>query len=125
MAKNHLPYKKSEKIHKLFHNLKSQGISINVIIIAAIALIILVVLIAVFTGRFGLFSKGLDVATNICELPGTDRKCCTSGNTISNPTGGKWSDCNENQGCCSFSTSNRESISSVKRGTYTRTTIQP
>jgi len=114
MVKNHLPYK------------KSQGLSVNVIIIAAIALIVLVVLIAVFTGRFGIFSKGLDSATNICKLPGTGRDCCGGGTTaLPDPPGGKWSDCNENQGCCSFSTSNRGGISSVKRGTYTRTIIQP
>ena len=38
---------------------KSQGLSMNVIIIAAIALIILVVLIAIFTGRIGVFSTGI------------------------------------------------------------------
>ena len=47
---------KNKESHKLRSNLKSQGISINVIIIAAIALIILVVLVAVFTGRFGIFA---------------------------------------------------------------------
>ena len=40
-------------------NKKAQGISINVIIIAAIALIVLVVLVAVFTGRFGMFAGGV------------------------------------------------------------------
>jgi len=39
---------------------KAQGMSINVIIIAAIALIVLVVLVAVFTGRFGMFTKGVE-----------------------------------------------------------------
>jgi len=39
---------------------KGQGISINVIIIAAIALIVLVVLIAVFTGRMTIFGGGMD-----------------------------------------------------------------
>ncbi|MBL7054773.1 hypothetical protein ISS05_03365 [Candidatus Woesearchaeota archaeon] len=38
---------------------KAQGMSVNVIIIAAIALIVLVVLVAVFTGRFGLFAAGV------------------------------------------------------------------
>ncbi|MBI2134984.1 hypothetical protein HYU09_03260 [Candidatus Woesearchaeota archaeon] len=47
-------------------NGKSQGLSINTIIIAAIALIVLVVLIAIFTGRLGLFSKGLS-GTVTCE----------------------------------------------------------
>ena len=40
-------------------NKKSQGISINVIIIAAIGLAVLVVLFAIFTGRLGIFTKTL------------------------------------------------------------------
>ena len=39
---------------------KAQGISVNTIIIAAIALIVLVVLIAIFTGRMGIWGQGLD-----------------------------------------------------------------
>lgn len=35
----------------------------NVIIIAAIALIVLVVLIAIFTGRMGVFSRDLESST--------------------------------------------------------------
>ena len=38
---------------------KGQGLSLNVIIIAALALIILVVLVMVFTGRIGIFEKGV------------------------------------------------------------------
>jgi len=38
---------------------KAQGLSMNVIIIAAIALIVLVVLIMIFTGRMGLFTGGI------------------------------------------------------------------
>ncbi|MFC1768439.1 hypothetical protein ACFLZX_01620 [Nanoarchaeota archaeon] len=38
---------------------KGQGISLNTIIIAAIALIVLVVIIAVFTGRMGGWTVGL------------------------------------------------------------------
>lgn len=38
---------------------KGQGLSLNVIIIAALALIVLVVLIVVFTGRIGVFEKGV------------------------------------------------------------------
>jgi hypothetical protein len=41
-------------------NKKGQGLSLNVIIIAALALIVLVVLIMVFTGRIGIFQSGLD-----------------------------------------------------------------
>mgnify|MGYP001173580196 CR=1 FL=1 len=39
-------------------NKKAQGISMNVIIIAAIALLVLVVLSVVFMGRMGIFSSG-------------------------------------------------------------------
>ena len=38
---------------------KGQGLSLNVIIVAALALIVLVVLIMVFTGRIGIFEKGV------------------------------------------------------------------
>ena len=42
---------------KLFKLKKGQGISINVIIVAAIALIVLVVLVAIFTGRIAIFGQ--------------------------------------------------------------------
>ena len=42
---------------------KGQGISINTIIIAAIALLVLVVLAAVFTGRMGIWTR----ETQNCE----------------------------------------------------------
>ncbi len=38
-------------------NKKGQGISINVIIVAAVALLVLVVLSVIFLGRFGVFSQ--------------------------------------------------------------------
>jgi len=38
---------------------KSQGMPINVIIIAALALVVLIVLLAVFTGRIKIFSENL------------------------------------------------------------------
>ena len=40
-------------------NKKGQGLSLNVIIVAALALIVLVVLIMVFTGRIAVFDQGL------------------------------------------------------------------
>ena len=43
---------------------KAQGISINTIIIAAIALIVLIILIAVFTGRLGIWGRGMDDTSN-------------------------------------------------------------
>lgn len=43
---------------------KGQSISINTIIVAAIALAVLVVLFVIFTGRLGIFSKGVGEATD-------------------------------------------------------------
>ena len=40
-------------------NNKGQGLSINTIILAALAVVVLVVLIAIFTGRLGMFSSVL------------------------------------------------------------------
>lgn len=44
-------------------NKKGQGLPLNTIIIAAIVLIVLVVLWAIFTGRMGVFSKGVSDVT--------------------------------------------------------------
>jgi len=46
-------------------NKKAQSISINTIIVAAIALAVLVVLFAIFTGRLGGFTKGVQ-ETDTC-----------------------------------------------------------
>lgn len=46
---------------------KSQSISINTIIIAAIALAVLVVLFVIFTGRFKIFSEDVDKTTVSCQ----------------------------------------------------------
>ncbi len=43
---------------------KAQGISINTIIIAAIALIVLVILVMIFTGRMGIFGKDISAIGN-------------------------------------------------------------
>jgi len=57
---------------------KAQGISINVIIVAAIALIVLVVLVAIFAGRLGIFSERLgDVEKSCSEYGGTWQDSCT------------------------------------------------
>ena len=67
-------------------NKKGQGLFINVIIIAAIALAVLVILFAIFTGRLGGFNKGLDTCSNLggacsdgCD-PSTERQY-TAGRT--------------------------------------------
>ena len=54
-------------------NKKAQGISINVIIIAAIGLAVLVVLFAIFTGRLNIFSTGISKTAscdNACKAQG-------------------------------------------------------
>lgn len=97
------------KVVKL--NKKSQGISINTIIIAAIALAVLVVLFMIFTGRFKIFSEGVKGASLNC-----DRGCksvgYSSGTVESGPSGtqecsgdkfkmaGKFEDTTEGQICC-------------------------
>lgn len=43
--------------HRLRLSRKGQGISLNAIVIAALALVVLVVLIMVFTGRIGIFQS--------------------------------------------------------------------
>ena len=59
----------------LFAKMKrAQGISINTIIIAALALIVLVVLIAIFTGRMGIWGNELGIAQKGAACPGTMRQ---------------------------------------------------
>lgn len=43
---------------------KGQGLSITTIIVAAIALIVLVILIAIFTGRIAVFQRGISEEAN-------------------------------------------------------------
>ncbi len=54
---------------------KGQGLSITTIILVIIGLIVLVVLIAIFTGRMGSFSKGVEstvTCANSCKAFGRD-----------------------------------------------------
>ena len=46
---------------------KAQGLSLNVIIIAAIVLIVLIVLWSIFAGRMGVFSRELKKCKGTCE----------------------------------------------------------
>ncbi len=80
---------------------KGQGLSLNTIIIAAIVLIVLVVLWAVFTGRMGKFSQGL---TDI-----TREKTCAEAGGIKmsgddcgddTPLFGKYTDIKTGDICC-------------------------
>ena len=61
-------------------NKKAQGISIEVIIIVAIALLVLVILAVIFVGKLGVFgvkvgectNKGGKCTVNACGAAGTD-----------------------------------------------------
>ncbi|MBI4450504.1 hypothetical protein HY642_00890 [Candidatus Woesearchaeota archaeon] len=55
---------------------KAQGLSINTIIITILALLVLVVIAAIFTGRIGIFGKG------VATCPGA---CYAEGDTTPNP----------------------------------------
>jgi uncharacterized membrane protein YqiK len=62
---------------------KGQGLSMNVIIIAAIALLVLVVLVAIFSGRMGLFNQDLnDQTENACSARGGECKEACEANEV-------------------------------------------
>ena len=88
-------------------NKKAQGISINTIIIAAIALAVLVVLFAIFTGRIGIFSSGVKDTDNCfqkCESLGLPRRQDLDQNQCAQQSGtfiaAKFSDTPQNGCCC-------------------------
>ncbi len=79
---------------------KAQGISINTIIIAAIALIVLVVLIAIFTGRIGIWGQGIDDATNpTCENDDRESKLAQDCDVL-DTVFGKFNDVESGYVCC-------------------------
>ncbi len=45
----------------------AQGLPVNIIIIAAIALVVLIVLVAIFTGRIGIFSRELGATSDVTK----------------------------------------------------------
>ncbi len=59
---------------------KAQGLSLNVIIIAAIALIVLVLLIVIFSGKIGQFRTGVSTCSGHCERSVGD--CLSNENPI-------------------------------------------
>ena len=70
---------------------KGVDLSVNVIIVAAIALAVLVVLFAIFTGRIGVFSKGVSETTNceqICNAAGYKVELTKTTNEGGTCTGG-------------------------------------
>jgi len=86
-------------------NKKGQSISINTIIVAAIALTVLVVLFAIFTGRLGIFSTGVkdtDTCAQKCNSlnlqPGMADSAATCTDRQYIP--GKYGDVDKNKVCC-------------------------
>ena len=86
---------------------KGQSISINTIIVAAIALAVLVVLFIIFTGRFKIFSEGVSGAASCaktCEIAGKIRvsietkEGCVGGGYNYMP--GEYGDVPKNNVCC-------------------------
>tara|TARA_Y100000310_G_scaffold287358_1_gene312189 strand:- start:1169 stop:1432 length:264 start_codon:yes stop_codon:yes gene_type:complete len=79
---------------------KGQGISINVIIVAAIALLVLVVLSVIFIGRVDIFSR----KSNECASFGSNTVCadsCGAGDAEDFPTPHPTLSCaTEGQSCC-------------------------
>jgi len=56
---------------------KAQGLSLNTIIVAAIVLIVLIVLWAIFTGKMGGFTQGLGSTTESVEA--CNKRCTATG----------------------------------------------
>lgn len=92
---------------------KSQGMSINVMIIAAIGLIILVVLITILTGRTANFTKGAEsvgscesscIALGMAKSALTTRSSCVDAGSISyQVVPGKFDDVTGTDAiCCCF-----------------------
>ncbi|MBI2102129.1 hypothetical protein HYT53_05970 [Candidatus Woesearchaeota archaeon] len=83
---------------------KSQSLSINTIIIAAIGLAVLVVLFLVFTGRFKIFSEGIEKTGLSCKESCKLAKYSDGnpGTSCDNKIGGSFSDVDpkKNEVCC-------------------------
>jgi len=89
---------------------KGMELSMNTIIVAVIALIVLVVVVLIFTGRFGIFTRGLN---DCAQRGGVDSTHCTktaaecvnkggmpSGDCIFYDKDGKPTNTNKDDVCC-------------------------
>ena len=85
---------------------KSQSLSINTIIIAAIGLAVLVVLFLIFTGRFKIFSEGIKETglscKESCQLGKYTSGAKDSNTNCANKIGGTFSDVDpqKKEVCC-------------------------
>ena len=95
---------------------KAQGMSLNVIIIAALGLLVLVVLAIIFTGRTGLFVKESDK----CEIKyGTTGKCVAA----TTDCGGTYD--KVLLGACDLSGDNKFNFNNVNNDGYCCVTVAP
>ena len=72
---------------------KGQGLSLNMVIVAAIALIVLVIIVAIFTGRISIFGKGVG---DCASKQGT----CVVGTTCPAGQARTMDTCPTDQVCC-------------------------
>ena len=67
---------------------KGQGLSMNVIIIAAIALLVLVILAVIFIGRMGKTASSVDACQGDCIIGSSTADCKTKFGDYYKKTGG-------------------------------------
>lgn len=87
---------------------RGQGLSITTIIVAAIALVVLVILIAIFTGRIAIFQKGVS-QTGACSgtiecNQFTDANSCEGVGCSWNPDSAPSCSGSANKFCVSYTT---------------------
>lgn len=87
---------------------KGVSLSLNVVIIATLALVVLIVLVVIFGNRIGLFGDATDDTTQdtknrICATQEGGGRCVPLEETSCNLIGTvdtDWIDCSSNQKCC-------------------------
>ncbi len=77
--KNTNPIITFKEVLSMFKSKKGQGMTLNVVVVAAIVLLVLVVLVLIFTGKISVFS-------------GESAKCVTNGGTCKDIPTGKTAD---------------------------------
>jgi FtsZ-interacting cell division protein ZipA len=78
-------------------NKKAQGMSMNLIVVAAIALLVLIIVVAIFGSRMGKFAKNSDDCAaqgGSCEDGDADKRCTQDG-YVKIPA-----KCSDEQICC-------------------------
>lgn len=95
-------------VNKSMFHPKKGDISLTTIIVAAIGLIVLIVLIAIFTGRINIFGKeyNSNVESAQKRVCNTQQGYCavacgTAGNVLP-ATAGIWTDCGAQEFCCKY-----------------------